>query len=494
MSYEYKTKPFDHQHELFVKTRELASWGVFWEQGCGKTKPMIDTAAFQWEEGNIDAVLVVAPAGVEKNWFTDEIPRHLPDRVAEKSKFMHFRGKSKSTKYHKKEFDQLVKDKDHLVWLFISYDTFMTKIGKNSVWRFLKRRRVLYLLDESDDIRTPAAKRARSIVASSIYAPYRRILTGTPVDKPFDYYTQLRFLDSNIWKRRDMENFAAFKVYFAEWLTREEAKVELGYDPGYDKLIDYKNIEELTEIASSISDRLLKEDVLDLPPKLYTKIWFEMTPRQQSFYDELRDELELELEDGRIIDGNLAIVRLLRLQQITCGYLVVNGDEPIEMCDKRNPRLDASIAFLERLNHPVIVWARFRNDIDQLMDALGPRAVRYDGRLDADACELSKNKFNGGEAAFFVANPAKAARGLTLNVAKTNYYYSNTFKLRERLQSEDRAHRIGQEGWEHGKYGFGVLNADCLASGTVDMKIVSNLRGKFNIAAKLNGDVLREWI
>ena len=73
-------------------------------------------------------------------------------------------------------------------------------------------------------------------------------------------------------------------------------------------------------------------------------------------------------------------------------------------------------------------------------------------------------------------------------------YYSNSFKLRDRLQSEDRPHRIGQEGADHGDYGFGVLCGDVLAANTVDMKIVDNLRGKFNVAAQLTGDILREWI
>ncbi len=195
-----------------------------------------------------------------------------------------------------------------------------------------------------------------------------------------------------------------------------------------------------------------------------------------------------------MIDGNLAITRLLRLQQITCGYMVTDAEEPIELCDKTNPRLDATVAWLERLNHPAIIWARFRHDIDQLMDALGDRAVRYDGALTDDECERSKMAFNAGDKGFFVGNPSKGARGITINAAKSVGYYSNSFKLRDRLQSEDRAHRIGQTGVDHGEHGFGILVADVLAAGTVDMKIVSNLRGKFNVAAQLTGDVLREWI
>lgn len=491
--YEYKTDPFSHQARLFMETRDMAAHALLWEQGCGKTKPMIDTAAYLYERGEIDAVMVVAPAGVERNWVTDEIPAHLPDRLVARTHSLFWRTKSSKTKWHKAEIDAIVKYKG-LSFFCISYDGFMSTLGKRAAWRFLRRRRCLYILDESDDIKTPKAKRTRSIVASGKYAPYRRIMTGTPADKPFDIYSQLRFIDTKIWARLGMENFYAFKHHFAEWFTAAEAQEALGYDPGYDKLVEYKNLDELAAILASVSDRLLKEDVLDLPPKLYTKVWFDLTPRQRSLYNQLRDELEIELEDGRVVDGNLAITRLLRLQQITCGYMVTDRDDPIELCDKTNPRLDCTIAHLERLPHQTIVWARFIHDIDQLCDALGARACRYDGTLSDDECERSKMEFNAGDRDFFIGNPQKGSRGITLNAAKTSVYYSNSFKLRDRLQSEARPHRIGQTGVEHEGHGFGILYADVLATDTVDLKLVGALRAKFNVAAELTGDRLREWI
>jgi SNF2 family DNA or RNA helicase len=401
--------------------------------------------------------------------------------------------KRANTKWHAAAFNNLIKFQG-LAFFCISYDGFMTAKGKKAVWRFLKRRKVFMTLDESDDIRTPSAKRTRSVVASGAYPAYKRILTGTPADKPFDIYSQLRFLDEGIWRRLGMENFRSFKQHYAEWFTAADCEALHGYDPGYDKLLRYKNIDELAEILASVSDRLLKTDVLDLPDKLYTKRWFDMTPKQQAYYDKMRDEFEIELQDGRIVDGNLALTRLLRLQQITCGYMVTDAEEPVELCDVKNPRLDCSLAFLEKLNHPAIVWSRFTRDIDQIMDALGPRAVRYDGTLDDDECERSKLAFNAGDADWFVGNPSKGSRGITINAAKTTMYYSNSFKYRDRMQSEDRNHRIGQDGVDHGEYGFGVLYADVLAHDTVDMHIVENLRGKYDIASRLTGDMLREWI
>lgn len=492
MTYEYKTEPFDHQRRIFDTTRDMEAFALLWEQGTGKSKPIIDTAAYLYEQGKIDAVVLVAPNGVHRNWITDEIPAHLPDRLHNQISTMYWQTAKSRTKWHQAEFDQLLRH-DGLAWLCMGYQGFMSEIGKKSVWKFLKRRRCLYILDESHHVKTPKAKRTKSIIKSGRWAPYRRILTGTPVAKPFDIYSQLRFIDPSLWANMGMKNFYAFKQHFAEWFTADECKTELGYDPGYDKLLRYKNVEELAEIIANMSDRVLKVDVLDLPPQLYTKRYFDMSPRQADMYEELRTELELELESGLIIDGSLALVRLLRLQQITCGYAVADSDEPIEMIGKTNPRLDVTLETLEGLEHPAIVWARFTHDVDQLMDALGKSAVRYDGAIDEDEAERSKLAFNAGDAQWFVGNPAKGAEGITLNTAKTMVHYNRNFKLLEQLQAEARFHRIGQEGAQHGE-GFGVLHIDICCPGTVDDHLHRALREGFDIAGQLTGDELRAWI
>src|SRR5690606_32863454 len=128
-------------------------------------------------------------------------------------------------------------------------------------------------------------------------------------------YAQVRFLDENFWKRKGISNAAGFRQFFGEWFTAEECKRELGYDPGYDKLIRYKNLEILEEWLSEITDRVLKDDVLDLPPKLYSKRYFDLTREQLAVYNELKEEFLYQFEDGDLINGELPITRLLRFQQ-----------------------------------------------------------------------------------------------------------------------------------------------------------------------------------
>jgi SNF2 family DNA or RNA helicase len=478
--------PFNHQLEHLVNHVEKKSWGLLWEQGTAKTKPIIDTAAYLYDEGKINALLVVAPPGVERNWNSDEIPKHMPPEFAFDVRVGIFLTAKKNTRDHKRSMEALIKH-DGLAILLISYNAFMTKEGKAFIWKFLKARECLYVLDESHNIKTPSAKRTMSIVASGRYGKYKRILTGTPVAiGPFDLYSQIKFLDEFFWKNKGIHGTTEFRQFFGRWFTRAEHQQLHGYDPGYDQLIEYQNLDKLREWLSEISDRVLKDDVLDLPPKLYTKRYFEMSREQKVAYETLDEELMLEIGDN-IITAELPIVKLLRFQQIACNYVPVGDDEPVHMFSAKNPRIKIMEDLKGSLHQPTIVWARFTEDVNQIMDLLGKDAVRYDGSLSDDEAERSKLAFQAGDAKWFVGTAQKGGPGLTLTQAKNMIYYSNSFRLIDRLQSEDRAHRAGMD--EHP-----VNYIDIIASNTVDERIVDNLRGKRDIAQEIQGDEWKEWI
>lgn len=559
---DFKTEPFKHQLEEWNRSRGLPQRAIFWEQGTGKSKLTIDTAASLWAEGSIDAALIVAPNGVHRNWVENEIPAHLPDFALSATRAFHFQSSKADTKWHKQAIRALIAHQG-FAWLTISYDAFMTAAGKRTLIDFLDKRRVLYVLDESHNIKTPSAQRTKSVLKSAKYAPYRRILTGTPIAQgPFDAYSQIQFLDENYWKRAGLGTFTEFKKHFGVW---KKGWNPTAFNPAtgrrdgneYEVLVRYRRLDELNELLAPISSRVTKDDVLDLPPKLYTKRFFTMTPEQSKLYRSMRDEFivwlesgEAEAEAARVADAldacatcggkreieaegfiyqcpdcgeaaegigegtrpvvaNLAMVRLLRLQQITCGYLPTDDEsEPLYMIPGTNRRLELLCDELETRPHKSIVWARFRLDIDMITDELkrrGIRAVRYDGAVNDDERAEAKALFQGERPVFergqlvdrvpvpeseqaqvFVGNPAAGATGLTLTAAKQVDYYSNSFKLIDRLQSEDRAHRIGQANQ--------VLYTDIVAEDSVDEKIVESLRSKFNIASQITGDRLKEWL
>ncbi|MHA2068270.1 MAG: SNF2-related protein [Candidatus Thorarchaeota archaeon] len=486
LDYPHTINPFDHQKKHIEAHADDAAWGLLWEQGTAKTKPIIDTAAYLYDNGKITGLLVIAPPGVERNWNTDEIPAHLPAEYAIDTRVHVFLTAKKGTRDHKRGLEALI-NHDGLAVLLMSYNAFMTKEGKKVVWAFLKSRPCLYVLDEAHNVKTPKAKRTTRILASAKYAPYRRILTGTPIAiGPFDVYTQIKFLDEWFWKNKGIHGSVEFRQYFGEWFTRADCQKLHGYDPGYDQLVRYKNLDKLREWLSEISDRVLKDDVLDLPPKLYSKRYFDMSKEQRAAYDTLDEHLMLEVGE-EIITAELPIVKLLRFQQITCNYVPVGDDEPVHMFTKSNPRLKVMEGIRDETFHPTIIWARFVHDVDQIMDLLGDKAVRYDGSMSDDDAERSKLAFQAGDAQWFVGTAQKGGPGLTLHQAKTMVYYSNSFRLIDRLQSEDRAHRAGMD--EHP-----VHYIDIVANNTVDTRIVDNLRGKRDIAQEIQGDAWKEWI
>lgn len=485
-SYPHVIPPFEHQAKHFLRHADTKAWGLLWEQGTAKTKPIIDTAALLYENRKIDGMLVVAPPGVERNWKSDEIPKHLPAEFALDWMVEFFSTSKKHTKNHQRLMNRLL-NHDGMAVLLISYDAFMTKEGKALVWKFLQKRKCLYVLDEAHNIKAPGAKRTLSINASAKYAPYRRILTGTPVAVgPFDLYSQIKFLDEWFWKNKGIHGAVEYRQFFGDYLTRDQQLQQWGYDLGYDKLLEYKNVDLLQKWLQEIADRVVKDDVLDLPPKLYSKRYFDMSKEQEAAYRQLKEELLLQIGDT-LIEGTLPMVKMLRLQQIACNYVPVEGEDPIHMFSKKNPRLGIMEDIRDATHQPGIVWGRFRHDIDQIMDLLGKDAVRYDGTLDDDEAERSKLAFQRGDAKWFVGNAQKGGSGLTLTQAKTMVYYSNSFRLIDRLQSEDRCHRGGMDDQP-------VNYIDIVCNGTVDERVVENLRGKRDLAMEIQGDNWKEWI
>lgn len=486
----HRVEPFSHQRREFEEARELAYRALFWEQGTAKTKPMIDLATHLYLEGKINGVLIVAPNGVDENWVTDQIPEHMPVEIQPRSEVLLYRPEKRQTKWHMTEVRRAIHlDADRLSWLCIPYDTYISKGGKKIVWEFLKRRRCLYVLDESSNIKSPSAKRTGSIIASGVYAPYRRVLEGTPISlAPFDVYAQVRFLDPEFWKRElEIGTAVEFRQYFGIFQKNEKKD-----GTSFETCIGYKRLDQLKALIQKLGSRYLKADVLDLPPKLYGKVYCELNKTQRDVYTQLRDELMAELPSGRFVTTPLPITKMLRLQQISCGYVPVDdptGDDPqpTELLGPTNPRLDLAVSRAQAYTHQIIIWARFHRDLDLLRDALGKdRSSRYDGTVDAAEKQRGKEAFLRGDVQFMLANPQAMGRGHTFTNAKSTLYYNNSHRLIDRLQSEDRNHRAGTT--------TPVDYTDIVARGTVDAGILTNLRKKHEVAAVVMGDELKEWI
>jgi len=486
LGYQPHTKPFEHQQVTWEASRDLEAFCVFWEQGTGKTKLTIDTFNHLFVEGKIDAVVVVAPNGVHRNWITDELPTHMSPAIDYSAHA--YKAESPMTVRQTGQLKDLLAYRG-LAILAISYDAWMTDAGKKMVWKFMKKRRCMGVLDESHRVKTPTANRTKSILQGGKHFAYRRVLSGTPITNgPFDIYSQVMFTDPDFWLRElNIASFTAFKAHFGVW--DKGWNQQLGRE--YPILVDYQNLDELAEAITRISSRVTKDDVLDLPPKLYTKRYYEMAPAQRRIYASLEQDFAafLDGEDG-LITAPLAITRMLRLQQVLCGYVPVDGDlEPTELIDRKvNPRLKLLREAVEDTNGKNIIWATWTRDIDLIMEALredGRNPVRYDGTVSDDDRAAAKLAFQTGDATDFVAN-SQMSEGLTLISSNFTLYYNNSYKLLDRQQSEDRNHRIGQL--------KPVTYCDLICPGTRDERAIEALVRKAGVAQVILGDKVKEWL
>jgi SNF2 family DNA or RNA helicase len=459
---------------VWEESKDKEYWALLLEMGCGKTKVTIDTMAYLALKGEINAVLVISPNGVHRQWITGEIPIHMPDTVPYQAVVWQ---SSRNTKAYRKQLETLMEPSREIKILSMNVESFSTKKGTEFANKFLDRwPKNMVVVDESSKIKTVKAKRTKNVVKLRRKAKYRRILTGTPVTQsPLDVYPQMFYLCPTIL---GFTSFVAFKSQYAI-IIKNNATDGNGRAYTYENIVGYKRLEELADKVSLHSSRILKEDCLDLPEKIYQQIPVQMTKEQKRLYEKLKEDLLLEC-DGEDVPVPLVLTQLLRLQQLTGGHLGQEDGTAVPV-DGGNPKLKAMLEDIETLDtsEKVIIWARFRPEIETIVKELqkeyGQEAAGgYYGDVNqADRAALI-DRFTNGDTRFFVANAQCAGLGLNLTAASIVYYFSNTFSLEERLQSEDRAHRIGQK--------KSVVYKDLACIGTVDEKVHKALAKKKSVA------------
>ncbi len=507
----FKTKPFAHQKEAFELSRLKKNFALLMEQGTGKTKVIIDTAAYLWDQGKIDGLLIAAPNGVHRNWTNLEIPDHMPDRIPIRS--ITWKASKASTKAFKSAWAQLIAF-NGLAVFSINIEALSSPTGVRMCEEFLRNRNAIFTIDESSRIKNPQAKRTKAAFKLSQLASGRRILTGTPVTKgPFDLWAQFKFLSPDII---GVSNYTAFKAYYAiiepktlsasaanklakarairndPELHPRRAGLVAGRDY-YEQLIDYTNLDELRKIIEPFSYRKTKDECLDLPAKIYQRLPVELTSLQAQLYSSMAKLFVAELPTGEILAAPIVLTKLLRLRQIVGGYIPGDDPEKGKAIEGGNPKLEALSGLLDDFDGRAIIWAQFKPELAaiaaRLRETYGPESVvEYHGSIGDDLREYAKIEFQNplSPVRFFVGNPATGGLGLTLTAATLVIYYSNDYDLEKRLQSEDRAHRIGQK--------QSVVYVDIEAVDTIDEDIVTAVQKKLNLADYMTGDALRKML
>ena len=437
--YQYKTEPFNHQREALQASWDAEFHAWFMEMGTGKSKVAIDNMGVLYQQRRINASLIVAPKGVYDNWVKGEIPAHLPDDIKRKI----IRWKPSQSKSYAAELEDLImEDYDGLKVFVVNVEAFSSPRGARAAGRFLVQNpNNIMIVDESTTIKNRKAQRTKNLMTLTKYSRYRRILTGSPVTKsPMDLFSQCNFLD---------ERALGYNSYFAFQSRYAVVQKRVMGARSFQEITGYRRLDELNEKLFEFSTRVLKEECLDLPEKVYIKREVELTDEQAKVYTQMKKLALAQMEGGDLATTESVLTQIMRLQQICCGFFQpdVGRIQPL-----KNNRLNELMSITDELQGKAIIWASYTHDIQQIADTLrdrfGPDSVAlYYGETPQDQRQEIVDRFQdvNNPLRFFVGQPRTGGYGITLTAANTVIYYSNSYDLEIRLQSEDRAHRIGQK-------------------------------------------------
>lgn len=443
IDFEFLTKPYAHQRAGLDFLVTIRNGALLWEMGTGKTKTAIDYAEWLLDQGGDSPfrILVICPNTVKRNW-GDEIRKHAGH-------------------------DRYVIDKPVGSELYTITNCEKLSL-KASLTPILAREWDLVIVDESTRFKTPTAKRTKAL--HKIRAKRRVILTGTPITgKPQDAWAQLEFVEPGI--------LGSWWSFVDGYLEKDHFGAIKGVKPSAGQ--------RLRETIESRSYRVLKEHVLDLPPKVYEDRWVELAGDQKRAYEQMKKELRVAIEGVHAISAPTILTQLLRLTQITAGLVGAGTDYTwLEKDNAKVAELD-SLLLDDLEGKQVVVFGLYQRELEQLARRYvrhqllpiiyGPTPESHRHDLIAD--------FQRGAQQYLFVQAHTGGIGINLTAAQYAVYYTRGWSLEDYLQSQDRLHRIGQQGT--------VTIVHLGAKGTVDETIAKSLAAKQNMADLLTGDKAR---
>jgi len=473
----FKTEPYDHQGVYFDQYKKKVFFANLCEQGTGKSWMELAHSVYLFKRGLINCILLIAPNEVHANFIEQEIPKHLS---LDESEYKAVVFRSTMKKKDEKQLMEAIQNFDDQVLKIVAVNI------EGVIWpkatavikHLIKHFKVMCIVDESTRIANPQAKVTKRMLKYGPQFTARRIVTGTPIDKkPLAAWSQFEFLSPQIF---DMP-YIAFRAKFA--IMKEKViKTKSGMDVTQKFPVGYRNLNQLGEIIDKYSYRVLKQDCLDLPDKVYKQINLDMDPLQRKVYTAMLEEL-LYMFNNELISAGSVLEQLLHLSRITGGF--AKQEEPLP----KNPKITWVKDNIEDYTESgkVIIWARFVDEMKLIQKTLGKSCILVYGQTPKSERSELFEKFRTDESiTTMVANPKVVGIGLTFLEAVTQIYYSNGYELEVRRQSEDRSHRIGQTNK--------VLYIDLVLRNSIDEKVIDSLKMKREISDIVLKDPKCNWL
>lgn len=431
-----RTKAWTHQARAYHFARDLPATGLFMDMGVGKSKVAVDLAC----ASGAKLVLVLCPKSVVGVW-PREFDRHgaCPVQVCAPR-----RGPQGGELNIAKRTAEVSKALGyHLDTGTVDDRALVCVVNYESAWRdpmasvLLDVDWDLVVLDESHRIKAPGGKASRFCERLGRRAAKRLCLTGTPMPhSPLDVYAQYRFLDPGIFGT----SFVAFRSRYAIMRLL----------PGNVPIVDgFQREDELAEKMYRIAYRVMADDVLDLPDVTFVTRTTQLSPKGQKIYDDLAQQLVADLDAGVVSAAN-SLVRLLRLQQVTSGWLPLDepdgsGDRPLVEVDDAKARLLADVLDDLPEREPIVVACRFTADLDQVRAVAEKQGRRYAELSGRDHAGLADDATMRDDVDVLGVQVQAGGVGVDLVRAATLVLYSVGYSLGDYSQLLKRVHRPGQE-------------------------------------------------
>jgi SNF2 family DNA or RNA helicase len=460
------TEPYQHQIEALQQAWSKTGFAYFLEMGTGKSKIIVDEIVNLIELNLIKCAVIVAPNNVHINW-ESELIKHGPPNY-DKWTIQIWRS---GIALEKKEAETIrILESDKVLVFLMNIEALSSVGGKNYLKRILlapKLRGGIYMaVDESHKIKNQGAQRTKAIIELSNYVKFRRIATGTEAEEGIEgLYSQFKFLDQNIIGLR---SYTAFKNMYC---IEDQKQIRSGQI--FRQIVGYRNEEMLASKIAPFAYQKRKKDCLDLPDKVYVTHEISMTKEQERIYSKLQEQLLYELKTGELVDATMAITNMIRLQQVLCGHINTSDDPRATEIIPSN-RANFVSELVEDASGKVIIFCRFIMDVQLIVSELASNHIRGIGvssRDDGSNRLLNIDKWRQEkDYKALVITVASGGTGLTLNEASTTIFYSNTWSSTDRIQAEDRNHRIGQESK--------VTYHDIIVPKTIDHRLLAELKKK----------------
>lgn len=435
-----------HQQEIFDRIKDASHWALFCEVGTGKTAVVIKLIESHWAKR---PVLIVCPKSVRQSW-VDQVTL-FSDLLSDRAQIIEGSPAKRKEK---------LRDRYKLIHI-MNYETAVSSFASLPYYYFI-------VCDESHYLKSHTAKRTKAMIKLAGIADFVFLMTGTPMPNGIlDIFSQFLILDRG---RTFGKNWFAFRNHYMQDLNAAW-RDKLHHYPKYEP--KEGAFEKVLYLISKKSTSLKKDDCLSLPDQVYQSLICEMGDEQRRAYNQMSVNYIAWLESGESVTAGIALVKLLRLLQISNGF--VQNESGAVYRFKKNPKMELLKEQLKDLTpyHKVIVWANFIANLEEIYafcseSNLQPARLYGEYNIATDIDRFQSDP----RCRVMVANPASGGAGITLSASSVALYYSNSFNLAHRLQSEGRNHRIGSE--RHSK----ITYIDILNKDTIDFLVLGAIKSK----------------